>query len=125
MSSSSGFTSKRPSTISARTASSPRSSSASSASSRIPTRDERGQRLDHALHLRLGDPAEERQRDRAAADVLTDRELALAPAEALAVEAHQVDRGQVRLRLDALLGEPADRPVAIDASRQLDDVYEP
>ena len=44
---------------------------------------------------------EERQRERARGDVLADRELALAVAEALAVEAHQVDRRQVGLALDA------------------------
>ena len=36
-----------------------------------------------------------------ACDVLADRELALAVAEALAVEAHQVDRRQIRLRIHA------------------------
>src|SRR5947209_14180232 len=57
------------------------------------------------LDLLLGHLREERQGDRPRGDVLADRELALAMAEALAVEGHQVDRRQVRLALDAPLAQ--------------------
>ena len=58
-------------------------------------------------------------------DVLADRELAPAVAEALAVEGHQVDRGQVRLGLHAALAQRPDRLVAVAAVRKLDDEDEP
>ena len=83
------------------------------------------QRLGDLRHLALRDLREERQRDRPRGDVLADRELALAMAEALAVEGHQVDRRQVRLGLHAARGQRPDRLVAIDAVRQLDDEDEP
>src|SRR5688572_29258410 len=67
----------------------------------------------------------ERQRERAARDVLADGEFALAIAEPLAVERHQVDRRQVWLRLDPLAAETLDRRVAVDLARELDDVDEP
>ena len=57
--------------------------------------------------------------------VLADRELALAVTEALAVEAHQVDRRQVGLRVDPARPQLADRRVAVDPARKLDDVDEP
>ena len=79
----------------------------------------------HALHLRLGQLGEERQGQRPGGHVLAHRELALAVAEALAVEAHQVDGGQVGLGVDALLAQRADRVVAVDAGGQLDHVDEP
>ena len=66
-------------------------------------------RLGDARDLALGQLREERQRERARGDVLADRELALAVAEALAVEAHQVDRRQVGLGLHAALAQRADR----------------
>jgi hypothetical protein len=46
-------------------------------------------------------------------------------AEALAVEAQQVDRGEVRLRVDALVAQGPDRLVAVHVVRQLHDVNEP
>src|SRR5438270_6200985 len=72
-------------------------------------------------HLALGHLREERQRDRARGDVLAHRELALAVAEALAVEAQQVDGGEVRLARDPPLRQRDDRRVAIDPPRQLHD----
>ena len=76
--------------------------------------------------LALGHRREERQRDRARGDVLADRELALAVAEALAVEAHEVDRRQVGLGLHAALAQRADRPSSRSrAARHLDDEDEP
>ena len=71
------------------------------------------QRLGHARDLPLGHLREERQRDRARGDVLGDGELALAVAEALAVEREQVDRRQVGL------GRPrrASRSATIVSSR--------
>ena len=65
----------------------------------------------------VGQLGEERQRERARGDVLADGELALAVAEALAVEAHQVDRRQVGLGVDAARAQRADRRVAVDAAR--------
>src|SRR4051794_30293753 len=59
------------------------------------------------LDLPVGHLREERQRHRPRRDVLAHRELALAVAERLAVVAHEVDRGQVRLALDP---EAAQRP---------------
>src|SRR5687768_15902167 len=58
------------------------------------------QRADHVLDLSLRQLGEEGQRERAAGHVFADRELALAVAEALAVEAHQVDGRQVGLGVD-------------------------
>ena len=49
--------------------------------------------------------------------VLADRELALAVAEALAVEAHQVDRRQVGLGVHAALAQRLHGGVAVGASR--------
>ena len=48
-------------------------------------------------------------------DALADRELARPVAEALAVERHQVDRGQVGLGLHAELAQRRDGGVAVDA----------
>ncbi len=79
----------------------------------------------HAGDLALAHLREERQRQRACGDVLAHRELALAMAEALAVEAHQVDRRQVGLALDAARRERAHGLVAIDAARELHDEHEP
>ena len=70
-----------------------------------------------ARDLTLADLREEGQRERARGDPLTDRELALAMAEPLAIEAHQVDRRKIGLALDPALGERADGLVAIDARR--------
>ena len=67
----------------------------------------------------------ERQRERARARVLGDRKHALSVAEALAVVRLQVNRGQVRLRGDAVLGEAADHPVSVDSRGEFDDVDEP
>ena len=78
---------------------------------------DRAQRRRDALDLAVGHLREERQRERARGDVLADRELALAVAEALAVEAHQVDRRQVGLALDAALAQRADDVVAVGPSR--------
>ena len=61
------------------------------------------ERARHPGDLPLGHLREERQRDRPRSDVLADRKLALAMAEPLAVVAHQVDRGEVRLARDAAL----------------------
>src|SRR2546428_6842630 len=58
------------------------------------------------LDLGLAEPREERERQRATRHVLAHRELALAMAEALAIEAHQVDRRHVGLRVDAALAQP-------------------
>ena len=55
------------------------------------------------------DLREERQRERARGDVLADGELAGAVPEALAVEAHQVDRRQVGLALDPSRRQRPDR----------------
>ena len=57
--------------------------------------------------------------------VLGDRELPLAIAEALAVEAHQVDARHVGLRLDPALGEVGEHRVAVGAAGQPDRVDEP
>src|SRR5215211_9413621 len=64
------------------------------------SRQHLAQRQRHPLHVTLPELREERQGQRAGGHVLTDRELALAVAEALPVEAHQVDRRQVGLRID-------------------------
>src|SRR6185503_15584680 len=47
-------------------------------------------------------------------NLLADGEFTLAVAEPLAVEAHQVDRRQIRLRVDAGGAHLLDRAVAID-----------
>src|SRR5258708_2543248 len=81
----------------------------------------RGDALDlSVVHLR-----KERQRDRSRAHVLAYREFALAVTEALAIEAHQMDRGQVRLALDAARGQLSHCPVSVDAARKLHDEHEP
>src|SRR3954469_11144108 len=54
--------------------------------------EDRFQTFCDLFHMSLGQLREERQRDRARRDVLADRELALAVAESLAVEGHEVDR---------------------------------
>src|SRR3954466_7011634 len=92
---------------------------------KLRSADEAAHCLSDALHLRLTDAGEERQRERSPRHVLADRELTLAPAEALAVEAHEVDGGQVRLRLDALLPQRDHRRVAVDSCRELHHVDEP
>ena len=61
------------------------------------------QRLYHPLDLAVGQLRKERQRQRAARHVLAYRELPLAVPEALAVEAEQMNRREVRLRVDAAL----------------------
>ena len=76
----------------------------------------------HPRDLPLGDLREERQRDRTRRHVLADRELALAVAEALAVEAHQVNRRQVGLARDPPLARARgpsrrDRPRAAAGRR--------
>src|ERR1700730_13836239 len=83
------------------------------------------ERLSHTLDLPVCQPGEEGQRDRTSGDVLTDRKLALAMPESLAVEAHQVDRRQVRLALNAALAQRADRCVAVDAGGELNHEHEP
>lgn len=50
------------------------------------------QYIGHAAHLPLLHAHEERERDRAGRHILADGEVARLVAEALAVEAHQVDR---------------------------------
>src|SRR5205085_1518023 len=85
----------------------------------IAARERAPERLGYARDLRLADVREERQRERPAADVLADRKLPLAPAEAVAVEAHEVDRREVGLRLDSLLGERRHHPVTVGARRDL------
>src|SRR5205085_7502498 len=91
----------------------------------IAAREQPPERLRYTRDLRLADVREERQRERPAADVLADGKLPLAPAEALAVEAHEVDRREVGLRLDALFRQRRHQPVTIGARRDLDHVYEP
>src|SRR3954463_6529060 len=79
----------------------------------------------HLFGLGSAQRREERQGDRARRDVLADRELAVAVAEALAVVRHQMDRRQVGLGLHAALAQRQDGRVAIEAGRQLDDEDEP
>ena len=55
------------------------------------------QRLRDPGDLSLAQPGVKRKRERAFCAVLADRELALAMAEALPVERHQVDRREVGL----------------------------
>src|ERR1019366_1539781 len=83
------------------------------------------QHLRHPRELTFAHLREERQRQRALGDVLTDRKLALAMAEALAVEAHQMDGREVGLTLDLLRRKRADRRVAIHAVRELHNEHEP
>src|ERR1700683_1649950 len=82
------------------------------------------QPLHHAAHLPLTHLREERQRERARGDILAHRELPLAVAEALSVEAHQGNCRQIRLALDPPRGERANGLVAVDLSRQLHDEKE-
>src|SRR5271165_2395909 len=92
----------------------------SPASSRAPRRagglEQVAQLLRHPLDLPLVHGGEERQRQRACGDVLAHGELALAMTEALPVEAHQVNRRQVGLALDAPGGELCDDAVALHAA---------
>src|SRR5437588_2923991 len=71
----------------------------------------RAQGLRHLLGLGGAQRREEGQRDRALRDVLAERELAVAVAEALAVVRHEVDGRQVGLRLHAALAQGQDRRV--------------
>src|SRR5580704_18066863 len=89
------------------------------------TTEQRTQRLRHARHLPLVHAGKERQRQRARGDVLADGELPLTVPEALAVEAHQVDRRQVGLALHAVRRERVHDAVPIDPPGQLHDEYEP
>src|SRR5919108_6491903 len=77
------------------------------------------------LDLRLGELREEREGQRAARHVLADRELPLTVAEALAVEAHEVDGGQVGLGVHAALAQAPHRGVPVHGRRHLDHVDEP
>src|SRR3954451_11250729 len=77
------------------------------------------ERLGHLADVALTHLGEERQRDRACAHVLAHRELAGTVAELLAIEAHQVDRWQVGLRVDPTRAQRLDGGVAIHAARQL------
>src|SRR5215213_9591785 len=83
------------------------------------------ERVGDAGDLALGQRREERERERALGDVLADRELARPVAEALSVEAHQVDRRQVGLGLHTRRPQARHDVVARDAARQLDDEDEP
>src|SRR3982074_3932452 len=85
------------------------------------SRIERGaQRGGHAVHLPLRHIREEGQRERARRHVLTHRKLALPMAEALSVDRHQVNRGQVGLALDAARGAGPDDRLAVDPARAPD-----
>src|SRR5689334_7127326 len=90
---------------------------------RLAERPRKGAR--DPLDLPVGHLREERQRDRPRGDVLAHRELALAVAERLAVVAHEVDRGQVRLALHAEAAQRAHHIVAVVASRDLHHEHEP
>src|SRR3954471_9130508 len=90
---------------------------------RLPEHARKGGR--DALDLAVGHVREERQRERAGGDVLTDRELARTVAERLAVVRHEVDRRQVRLALHPVLAQRAHDLVAVVAVRHLHDVDEP
>src|SRR5438105_121056 len=79
----------------------------------------------HAGDLTVAHLREERQCQRARGDVLAHRELPLAMAETLAVEAHQVDRRKVGLALDTRGGEQPHRLVAVHVRGQLDHEHEP
>src|SRR5436190_17633488 len=87
--------------------------------SHLPDRDR------HTLDLRLAELGVERQGEGAPSDVLADRELPFAVAEALAVEAQQVDRRQVGLGVDAALAQSGHCRVALHLGRKLHDVHEP
>src|SRR3954469_4310886 len=87
--------------------------------------ERRAQRLGDPRHLALGHLREERQRQRALGDVLADRELPAPEAEALPVEGHEMDRGQVGLGLHARAAQGGDDRVAVRAAGQLDDEDEP
>src|SRR3954454_12910836 len=90
------------------------------------TAEHRLQTLCDLGDLRLGHLGEERQRDRPRRDVLAHREFALAMTEALAVEGHKVNRGQIGLARDATLAQRDDHVVARrPVARHLDDVDEP
>src|SRR3954471_226399 len=90
-----------------------------------PLADRLRQRRGHPFDLALGHGREERQRDRPGGDVLADRELALTVAEALAVEAHEVDGRQVGLALHAAQAQRVDGLVTVAPTRDLDDEHEP
>src|SRR5215207_2745209 len=90
-----------------------------------PLSDHVAQRPHHLLHLAVGQLRVEGQRQRAGRDVLADREVALLVTEALAVEAHQVNCGQVWLRIHAALAHRGHGVVAVHPGRQLHHVDEP
>src|SRR5437763_909558 len=111
MSSSASLDAKRPSRSSPSTASRPASSASAS--------------FGDARDLALVHVGEERERQRSRRYVLAHRELARPMPEALAVEAHQVDRRQVWLALDPTRRQRADRLVAVRPVRKLHDEDEP
>src|SRR3954453_2902327 len=90
-----------------------------------PLADRLRQRRGHPFDLVLGHGREEGQRDRPGGDVLADRELALAMAEALPVEAHEGDSRQVGLALHAAQAQGVDGLVTVAPTRDLDDEHEP
>src|ERR1700722_5860128 len=83
------------------------------------------QSLRYTLHVALAKAGIERQSQRPRRHVLAHRELPFAVAEALAVEAHQVDRRQIWLALDPRLRESADDLGALYPAWQLNHEHEP
>src|SRR6267154_76220 len=94
-----------------------------SASPSAPRETKQGQH--HPFDLALAHLGVEGQRQGSLRDLLTDREFPGAMRKSLAVKAHQVDRREVGLALDAARGETLDHAVAVDAARQLHDEDEP
>src|SRR5436190_529748 len=129
MSSSASLDAKRPSRSSPSTASRPASSGPAARPARQHstwlTLQRGAQTLGDARDLALVHVGEERERQRSRRYVLAHRELARPMPEALAVEAHQVDRRQVWLALDPTRRQRADRLVAVRPVRKLHDEDEP
>src|SRR5919108_2458360 len=83
------------------------------------------QRVGHALLVFGGEPGVEGKRKRAGARSLGCRTQPLPSAEPVAVIRLEVDRGQVWLGGDALLGETGDHRVPVYLFGEEDDVDEP
>ena len=83
------------------------------------------ERLGNPPDLPLGQLRKERQRDRACGYILAPREQPIETRKAIPIEAEQMDRGKIRLALNALPSELSHHAIAVDATWELDHEHEP